>query len=169
MDSVGHKLVAIHVGTLICFDENIEKMRRFEYAKCFVEICPDNELPEMIQVGNSNGRCVHLEYSWRPMICMVFKCFGHATATCDMNPEQCDSKETNKIAEKVHIKHGVNNRGKTAKSVIPPSQKWQKVTLKSTSTVDNINFEILSEAGKETVPFQHENGNKKMKMQHKER
>lgn len=99
---LGINWLACHVRTLVCFDENTEKMRRFEYAKCLFKFIPDKELPDMIRVGDENGHYVHLQYSWRPLICTVCKCFGHALISCDMKAGHSNLKENHGDSKENH-------------------------------------------------------------------
>lgn len=75
---IGIKRSTCHVGQLICSNEAIEKLCRFEYAKCLVKINNDCELPNYIICGD-NEPSVKIRYDWKPMICTHCKCFNHST------------------------------------------------------------------------------------------
>lgn len=93
---IGINWLACHLGKLVCFDENTEKMKRFEYAKCLIEISPDKELPEFLVVGDDSCPNVLVEYTWKPLICTTRKIFGHDNGHCDRAAEaqiaSCDKK-----------------------------------------------------------------------------
>lgn len=58
----------------------MEKLSRFEYAKCLVEIGPDRELPDLILCGDNNSRA-EIGYDWKPTIYTVCKRFDHQTVS----------------------------------------------------------------------------------------
>lgn len=80
---LGINWLACHLGEHICYNEATEKMQRFEYAKCLIEIDADRQLPEFIKCGEGDDiTFVEVCYDWRPLICTHCKCFGLGTETC---------------------------------------------------------------------------------------
>jgi hypothetical protein len=81
---MGINWLACHIGRLICFDENTEKLKRFKYAKALIEIEPNQKLPDFIEIDGlgESGYKVRIEYDWKPSICDFCKVFGHTIDNC---------------------------------------------------------------------------------------
>lgn len=87
---LGINWLANRIGKLICLDASTEKLDRINYARCLVEVTPENELVEKFPVMLLDGseQFVHVNYLWKPEICVHCKVFGHLSDMCDNNVMQ---------------------------------------------------------------------------------
>lgn len=106
---LGINWLACHLGCLVCFNEATEKLARFEYAKCLIEIEPNKELPEYLLIDEGdNTTTINIEYDWTQLICTTSKCFGHSTTHCKslIERENNDSDTLERVTDEMPVDKG---------------------------------------------------------------
>jgi len=90
---LGINWLASRFRNLLCMDEYIEKLDRITYAKCLIDIKPDKELVGSFpfQLLDGKEQMIHVNYLWKPDICVGCKSFGHKIMEC-----MCSSKDSSK-------------------------------------------------------------------------
>lgn len=81
----GINWISSMIGRLMCLDEMMESKRRIRYAKCLIEIQPDQELHDDFLVETVEGgvQRVYVEYQWKTAICCKCNSFGQLEDSCD--------------------------------------------------------------------------------------
>jgi len=107
---LGINWLACRLGRLVCMDDSTEKLERLRYAKCLIEVTPDNELVDSFEVRLVDGGTQRIEvrYLWKPDVCTTCKVFGHPTEQC-APASKVKSSEDVQIAEKEINCGGRNN------------------------------------------------------------
>lgn len=147
---VGINWIACHVGRLICFDYSTEKLQRFSYAKALVEISPEAELPNSIQLTClSDCPTVRLSYEWKPNICVSCKCFGHRTVDCVSGDkvDEVNVDHNDVINEEYHGNNFDNHFKRTNKSGYKGKGRTRVVSKNNMywrrKNVENVNKEEI--------------------------
>lgn len=110
-------------------DEATERLDRLEYAKCMVEVSPDQALPNEfpVQMVDDSVQFVRVNYQWKPPICCQCKVFVHDQNNCFRHSmvKECDKVgdaklfDENVINSKVDVEFKVDNISQKCNVVIP--------------------------------------------------
>lgn len=151
---LGINWLASRVGKFLCMDENTERLERLSYAKCMVEVQPNQELVDSFPIKLLDGKehVIKVSYLWKPDICVKCNSFGHKTAQCNngLDPTENvqdkhgkqDEQQPNRMEhgkkeflqrmQRKKVWHKVNNgKGKNFNSV-------RKLSKKSTESNDEL-------------------------------
>jgi hypothetical protein len=159
---LGINWLASRLGSFMCMDAQTEKLERIGYAKCMVEVTPNDELLNEFPVRLMDGseQLVTVEYLWRPEICTSCKVFGHNTVDC-LKVEMI--KKGKADARQKASNEGLGKEimtGKGSKNV-KQKQEWKKVENKGAKIIMVAgNNKIADENQKKSVNEGHGVGNK---------
>lgn len=145
---LGINWLCSHLGKMLCMDQMTEKQERLSYAKCLVEVKPSKELPEefMVKLVEGGQQKIHVQYMWKPDICVLCNAFGHKSDVCNNKKEELfenkveDNSKT--IKEKEVIKAKPKQLKRNERQAVKRNFKvWQRVTRKRMDPVNKSNKE----------------------------
>jgi hypothetical protein len=155
--TLGINWLASRVGKLLCLDISTEKFERISFAKCLVEVNPNQELPDSftVQLQNGSVQVVNVTYLWKPQICTVCKEFGHQMSNCK-HVENGKNVEKEMMAEKQKKENDGRNimkKGQNSDKQSNIKQVWQKViknkSNSNNSCVNNEEVDLMNQGAKQ--------------------
>lgn len=102
---LGINWLASRIGRLLCLDTSTDKLQRIGYAKCLVDVTPNQELVDEFPVKLIDGstQMIQVSYLWKPEICSSCKVFGHMINECKREGEvNVRNKEEVDLGEKMN-------------------------------------------------------------------
>lgn len=104
---LGISWLASRVIKFLCRDESTERLDRLEYAKCMVEVSPDQKLPDEfpMQMVNRSVHHARNNYLWKPLICNHYHVFGHDLLGCELH---CKGKVSDIVVEEKLVAESEN-------------------------------------------------------------
>lgn len=125
----GINWLASRVGKFLCMNQSTERLEKINYAKCLVEVKPDNLLVNnfLVKLMDGSDQIVTVEYLWKPEVCVFCREFGHSDINCLFASKVSEVFKHDEI-----VASSVNVSGKDKQEVSSKTrnqkQVWKKVT-----------------------------------------
>ncbi|XP_059635632.1 uncharacterized protein LOC132277805 [Cornus florida] len=76
--------ISSFIGVPLFADPITEKKQKTQFAKVCVEIDASFDFPSVLKLHQSSGNITNVivDYQYKPVVCYVYKCFGHSARTC---------------------------------------------------------------------------------------